>query len=196
MPPLACASPCSAPTPISCVPHGVAVRVSLPPSAPPRSSLTPPSAIPPNTLCSSRSTPRSQRRSPPGRTPLRGALPHRRHCSPVLVCVPVSRAPSSPLLFSLQPSSSSPFTPLCAATLFRSHSFLLLRRFSTLPLQALAAAANITRRDEDAGNLTGGVVACWSVAGGSAPCRKCPSRPLFVVRDGISRPQFLHCPQQ
>ena len=54
----------------------------------------------------------------------------------------------------------------------------------------------IAFKDEDVGNQTGGVVARKSVLGGSVPHRKIPNRPLNIVGEGISRPQFLHWPQQ
>ena len=59
-----------------------------------------------------------------------------------------------------------------------------------------APAADITRKDKYFGNQMGGVEARWLVAGESAPCRKFPERPLTVVGDDISRPRFLHQPQQ
>ena len=53
----------------------------------------------------------------------------------------------------------------------------------------------ISRKDEYVGDRTGRGEACWKTAGGSAPRRKCPSRPLAMVGDGISRPLLLHQPQ-
>ena len=60
----------------------------------------------------------------------------------------------------------------------------------------LAHVDDIVRKDEDVGNRTGVSEALWSTAGGSALHRKCPSRPLAMVRDGISRPLYLHRCQQ
>ena len=55
----------------------------------------------------------------------------------------------------------------------------------------LALAANITHKEKYVGDQTCGVEACWSVAGGYAPRRKCPIRPLATVGEGISRPPVL-----
>ena len=57
-------------------------------------------------------------------------------------------------------------------------------------------AADIARKDKYVGDRAGGVVACWLVAGGSVPSGKRLSKPLAIVGDGISRPRFLHRPQQ
>ena len=59
-----------------------------------------------------------------------------------------------------------------------------------------APDTDIARRDEDFGDRTGGLVACRSMADGSAPHGKCPRSPRVVVRYGISRPLFQHLPQQ
>ena len=53
-------------------------------------------------------------------------------------------------------------------------------------------AADIACKDEYTGNRTGRGEACWLTADGSAPHRKGPSRPLYVVEDGINRSLFLH----
>ena len=57
-------------------------------------------------------------------------------------------------------------------------------------------AANISRKDKDIGDYTGGGEARWPTAGRSALGGKFPRRPLSVVGYGISRPLLLHPPQQ
>ena len=59
-----------------------------------------------------------------------------------------------------------------------------------------APASNIAHRDKYVGDRTGGVVACWSLAGGSAPLGKWLRRPRIVIGDSKSRPRLLHFPQQ
>ena len=101
-------------------------------------------------------------------------------------------APRSPLvlpsLFPFLPPPPAPLPP---------PSLRLLRPLAPprAPLPP-SPAADIARKDKDVGDRTGGGDAIWSVAGGSAPRSKCTSRPLAVVGDGISRPRFLHRPQQ
>ena len=170
------------------------------PPAPPRSSRPNPSPLP-NPPHSRRYTPRARRRSPLGRpcsaTPLSPLL---------LTCESWSRCPHSisavvfPCEVVLNPVSAWP-RGRPKGSLFRPPSNFLLPPSSRRPLRPLALpltplpptlAADIARRDEDAGNWTGGVGALRLVAGGSAPRRKSPSRPRIVVADGISRPLFLH----
>ena len=60
----------------------------------------------------------------------------------------------------------------------------------------LALSPDIARKDKYFGYRTGGDEARWPTAGRSAPRGKCPNRPIAMVGDGISRPLFLHLPQQ
>ena len=102
---------------------------------PPRLLHPPPPLIPPILPCSRRSTPRSCRCYPPGRPPLRGALPRRRHCLPDTGAAssPVLCAPAPPSPSSSRPSSSSPSPSRRKAALVCPRSYLLLRSFSPLP---------------------------------------------------------------
>ena len=59
-----------------------------------------------------------------------------------------------------------------------------------------AQAVNIAHEEKYFGARTGGGEICWENASGSAPRRKCPSRPLAVVGNGMKLPLFLHCRQQ
>ena len=97
------------------------------------------------------------------------------------------------LLSPLHPSLLSPPAPPLPTSLVALQP--LAPAHALLP-PAPAPAADIARRDEDVGDWTGGVVARRSLAGGSAPLGKWPRRPCVVVGDSISRPQFLHLPQQ
>ena len=95
--------------------------------------------------------------------------------------------------FPMRPRSVLPplfFSPLLLRALAAARPAL------PLALLPLAPAANIARKGEYVGNRTVGVVAHGSVAVGSAPCGKIPSGPRVVVGDRISRPLFLHLPQQ
>ena len=115
-------------------------------------------------------------------------------CSAIVFIVDVVlvSAPDSPLI---RPSQILFLPP--APVLPPPPSLGLLRLFSLprAPLP-LALAADISHKDEDVGYQTGRVVTCWLVAGGSTSRGKCPNRPIAVVGDGISLPQFLHRPQQ
>ena len=175
--------------------------------APPRSSLLPPSPIPPNTPRSRRSTPCLRRCSPQSR-PSCGSLPCLCRCLTGLLG-PVYRAPSPPSSSPVRSTFSSPSQYRRLSSLFRSCSTLPLRLFSLLPpsgpcshsprpspLFPSPPAADIAHRDKDVIDWTGGVVSHWSVAGGSAPRGKSPSRPRTVVGDSMSHPSFLHLPQQ
>ena len=206
-PPPALASPCITPAPISCVPHGVAVRVSLPLSAPP---------------CGHRFLVRLQSRqirralaAPPlaRAVALLLAVPSLAALSPIAVAAHLFVAPSSALLLRLRPpprgrrpnprprlSTWPPcFVPVLPSFSGASPPFLHQALAAARPAPCAPSpgpAANIALRDEDVGNRMGGVVSHWLMAGGSAPRRKCPISPLTIVGGGISRPWFLHRPQQ
>ena len=208
-PPLARTYPCSSPAPLSCVPNSVAVCVSLPPSGPPTVIASSYVADPSNSSVFS---------------PLHSLLasllpswppPFARH-SPLLLslltcscswphlliaCSAVVLVLAAVVLSPVSASSRdrpvpSPFPPPFLELLPPS-SLGLLRPLSPprAPLPP-APAADIVRRGKNISNRTGGVVARWLVAGGSATHGKCPSRPLSLVGDGIIRPQFLHRTQQ
>ena len=122
-------------------PHRFLACPTPPLSMSPFTNFPPPRLLPPplslsllNSLCSHRPTPRSRRRSPPGRPLSRNALPCCRHClpDPGAASVPVFRAPAPPFSSSLRTSSSFLSLSRRAAALFRPQSSLLLRRFSPL----------------------------------------------------------------
>ena len=183
----------------------------FPTLVPSRSSPPPPLLIPPITPCSRRSTPRSHRLPPPGRPPSRSTPP----LLPSLLTLSWGRiwpcplcACSAILLFLAAVALISVSVSPCGCpvpSLFLPPSLALLPPSSPGPLWTLAPpraplppalATNITRKDKDVRYRTGGVVALWSVVGGSVPRRKSHSRPLAVLGGGISRPQFLQRPQQ
>ena len=89
---------------------------------------------------------------------------------------------------------SSPFLPPSPVLL--PSSYLEPLRPLAPPRAPLlpAPASNISCRDKDVSDRKGGVVARCLVAGGSMPRRKCVSRPLAVVGDGMNRPRLLHWP--
>ena len=58
-----------------------------------------------------------------------------------------------------------------------------------------APAADIYLKDKDFSDRTGRSEARWTTVGGSVPHGKCPSRPIAMVRDGISRILLLRRPQ-
>ena len=118
----------------------------------------------------------------------------------------VSRLPVLPSF--LSPLSSSLPPPSCCA-LPLPPSLILPPCFSTptplslgllfLPAPPCAPppsspAADIACKEKYVDNRTGRGETRWLVAGGSAPCGKCPNSPLGVVGDAISRPLFLHRP--
>ena len=132
----------------------------------------------------------------------------------------ISFAPAGPLLFvfSRPPPSLSLLSCLSSCTLPPYVLLIVYRPSLCLPPAPLpppppsrgllrppapplappppVLSTHIARKDEDVGNRTGGVETCWSDAGGSTPHGKCPNSPLVVVGDSISRPLFLHRPQQ
>ena len=65
---------------------------------------------------------------------------------------------------------------------------------TTLPVQSPTSSS--LRAISAAGAGGGGRSACWSLAGGSATCGKCPRSPRAIVGDGISRPLLRHLTQQ
>ena len=91
----------------------------------------------------------------------------------------------------IHPSLSSPPAPPLPASLVDLRPLAPAH----VPLPP-APAADIALRDKDFGDRTGGVVARRLLAGGSAPLGKWPIRTCVVVGDDISRPRFLHFPQQ
>ena len=205
--PPALSPPCSPPAPLSCVPYGDAVSVFPLPSSSP--AVIPSSSV-------------SDSSEPPSLPPLHPSLALLLSPRPPLLW----RSPLSPSLLTwdfwpvlprsvsavllhrvvvfLLPVSASP-RGRPAASLFHPTSPAFLSPSSRGPLQPLAQplaplppapAANITRRDKYVGDQTDEVVALRSVAGGSAPRGKIPSRPRAVGGNGISRPLFLHLPYQ
>ena len=112
-----------------------------------------------------------------------GAWPH--SSSSVSASDVASLPPLYPSLSASPPSPPLPTSPGPLRPLAPHHA-----------LQPPALAADIARRDENVGDQTGGVVAHWSLLGGSAHHGKCPRSPCALVGDGISRPLFLHLPQQ
>ena len=200
--PPALSLPCSPSAPLSCVPHGNAVSFPLrPPRGHPvlisllRRIPLAPAAHP--LLVSSLSPWPSLRRSPLSPSLLTFDFFPRQPSSVSSVVLPCA-------VFFLHPFSASP-RGRPAASPFLPPSQALLPPSSGGPLQPLAPplallppapAADIAHKYKDVGDQTGGVVARWSVVGGSAPRGKIPSRPRAVVGDGISRPLFLHLPQQ
>ena len=195
----------TAPAPLSCVPHGVAVSVSfLPPGLPAVilsssvSDSAKSSALPPlhPLLASSLASWLSLSwRSIPSLLLLTWSWPNiPRSVSAVVlprvvvVLLPVSTPPRiHPVV--------SPFLPPSPALLLTSYLGPLRPLAPSRAPLPPALAANIACRDEYVGDWTGGVLARWSVVGRSAPRSKIPSRPLAVVGDGKIRPQFLHRPQ-
>ena len=206
----AIASPGSSPAPLSCFPHAVAVRISLshpgPPAVVASSSVADPSDLGPLhsellSLISSWPAPLAQ--YPPSFS-VAAYLIVALFLAPSsarLFCrrlPPCSRCPRlHPRLSARQPCSIPVPPPFSGAPPPPLPSLGLLRPLAPprgAPSPGLTI--NISRKDKYVSNQTGGVVAHWSVAGGSAPRGKIPSRPLSVVGDGMSRPRFLHRPQQ
>ena len=207
---LALAPPCTAPAPLSCVPHGDAVRISLLSSGPsaviPSSTFSDPSkssALPllhPSLASSLSSGPSLSRRSPHSPSLLTWYW----YWPRITGSVSSVFLPYAVVVFFL------PFMPRCAAVLLLPWSTLPLWLFSPLSLAGpcgrlprplrpfprprppiLPVGKNILAIVR-AGLLCTG----WWREGGSAPRGKIPSRPLAVMGDGISRPLFLHLPQQ
>ena len=199
----ACGPTCSPLAPLSCVPHGGAVSMSLLP-------LFSPLVIPSSYVSSDESP-----LLPPLNPLLLDALspwPSLQR-SPlslsILTCFLWTRHPRSSssagvthLVVVLNPVSASP-PVLPHVSPFQPPSPILLHPYFCRPLRPLAPpfallppapAADIVRRDKDVGDWTGWVVARRSLAVGSAPRGKIPSRPHVFVGDGISRPLFLHLP--
>ena len=176
------------------------------PSAVRRPNLPPPRLLPlqclPHRQIPHRSIRRFRLRSLLRPLPLRGTPPLLRRCFPdpggLVSCSPGTSLTlsSSPPRLAARLPFSVPVPPPCSGA-SPPPSIRLLRPLAPprAPLPP-APAADIGCKDEDVGDRTGGVVACWSVAGGSAPHRKIPSRPLAVVGDRISFPRFFHRPQQ
>ena len=202
----ALATSCTVPAPVFRVPHGDAVSVFLHSSGPlafiPSSSISDPaessSLLPLHPLLTSllSSWPSLLWRSP--LSPLLLTWSWSWPC--LLLSVSAVILPCA--VFVLLPVSASlhgrpadsPFHPPYPDLLPPSSLGPLRPLASLLVPLPLTLAANIARRYEYVGDRTGRVVACWSVAGRSTPCRKSPGRLLAVVWDGMSRPLFLRSP--
>ena len=93
-------------------------------------------------------------------------------------------------------STSVPVSPLCALPPPPLSLGLLCLHTPPLALPTSALAADIARKEKDFGDRMGRGEELWSAAGGSLSRGNFPNRPLTIVGYGISRPLFLHRPQQ